>query len=388
MNIVTYLSSFIKNSNLSGFVSRVSLNKFTLPVEEQLAFLNSLGEPKDDYERSYYQYLCHCQFQNKVQIIIPNVLSFFIFPVFIVWCLVKGLFIKREKIEYDTIACKGTKRVAPEVVNKKYHYTEALFFKNYALKAKGLKIIFKLLFKHPLSTYFVTKVALKIAYYDYMIQKYATKAIIVENEYSFTSSVLTLFCEEYDVKHVNVMHGEKLLFIYDTFFRFHECYVWSQHYVDLLLDLRAAKGQFIIAVPSFLKFDCSRFENDKFKSDFKYYLCRYNKEQLVSIIKSMERIENLGKKVVYRPHPLWSDIELLESMVNKELIENPKEITIQESVSNTEYAVGSYTTVLSQAYFSGKKVVLDDITYLDEFIKLKELRLAFDDTNSIRLSSF
>lgn len=386
MNIVALLSSCFRNDNLSGFVSRGTLNKFTLPVEKQKDFLNSLGVPKDDFERSYFQYLCHCQFQNKKQRFLPNAAAFFVLPIFILWCLVKGVFVKRVKIEYNAIADKGTKKVAPETVNRKYHYTEDLFFENYALKKKGLLVIMKLVWRYPLSTFFVTKLALKIAYYEYMINKYSPEAIIVENEYSYTSSVLTYFCECYNVRHVDVMHGEKLFFIHDTFFRYHECYVWSEHYIKLFLELKAANDQFIIDVPESLKIDCSKFENDAYKSDFKYYLCRYNSEQLRSIVTSMEGIKNKGNKVVYRPHPFWSDIEVLESIVDKDSIEYPKQVSIQESISNTDYAVGSYTTVLTQAFYSGKQVVLDDITYKEEFDRLKDLSFSFDDTNSIRLS--
>ena len=77
---------------------------------------------------------------------------------------------------------------------------------------------------------------------------------------------------------------------------------------------------------------------------------------------------------------------MLEDAVDKSCIEYPDRVTIQESVSNTDNVIGSYTTVLLQAYFSGKNVILDDITFKKEYETLRELRFYFDDTNSTRLS--
>lgn len=45
---------------------------------------------------------------------------------------------------------------------------------------------------------------------------------------------------------------------------------------------------------------------------------------------------------------------------------------ILESVSNMECAVGSYTTVLLQAHFFGKQVLLDDVAYEEQYRQMKE----------------
>lgn len=67
-----------------------------------------------------------------------------------------------------------------------------------------------------------------------MITKYQSKAIVVHNEYSFTSSILTAYCETRNVLHINVMHGEKMYYIRDSYFRYDRCYVWDAYYRDLL----------------------------------------------------------------------------------------------------------------------------------------------------------
>ena len=92
-----------------------------------------------------------------------------------------------------------------------------------------------------------------------------------------------------------------------------------------------------------------------------------------------------GKTVKYRIHPRYTDLNVLRQYVGDDEIELPKEVSILESISNMEYAVGSYTTVLLQAYLSGKKVLLDDVTFHYRYNQLKEYGyiLAKDDIEKL-----
>ena len=73
----------------------------------------------------------------------------------------------------------------------------------------------------------------KLAMYRYQYEVYHPKAMIVDEEYSYTSSFLTEYCHRLGVEHIDIMHGEKLYFIRDTFFCFDRCYVWDGYYRDL-----------------------------------------------------------------------------------------------------------------------------------------------------------
>ena len=79
----------------------------------------------------------------------------------------------------------------------------------------------------------------KLAMYRYQYEVYHPKAMIVDEEYSYTSSFLTEYCHRLGVEHIDIMHGEKLYFIRDTFFCFDRCYVWDGYYRDLFCQLRA-----------------------------------------------------------------------------------------------------------------------------------------------------
>ena len=74
----------------------------------------------------------------------------------------------------------------------------------------------------------------------------------------------------------------------------------------------------------------------------------------------------------YRIHPRYTDLNVLKKYVPEFEIELPSEVNILDSISNLEYAVGSFTTVLVQAYLSGKKVLLNDVTFKKRFDQLKD----------------
>lgn len=61
--------------------------------------------------------------------------------------------------------------------------------------------------------------------------------------------MLTDYFHTRGVKNINVQHGEKLMFIRDSFFHFDECYVWGDYYVKMFVRMKAEPNQFIVSVP-------------------------------------------------------------------------------------------------------------------------------------------
>ena len=78
---------------------------------------------------------------------------------------------------------------------------------------------------------------MRLSIYSHAIRQYAPRAIVVHNEPSYTVSFLTMCCNKYGIRHINVKHGERLYNIRDSYFRFDECYVWSKYYVNLFKSL-------------------------------------------------------------------------------------------------------------------------------------------------------
>ena len=104
----------------------------------------------------------------------------------------------------------------------------------------------------------------------------------------------------------------------------------------------------------------------------------------------MERIKAKGLSIKYRPHPTFTNMVLLQKLVNDNEIEFNNQVGIVESLSNLHYAVGLYSTTLLQAYNARKKVIFDDVTYPVQYEKLKDLRyiLISPKTQCTTMSSF
>ena len=369
------------------FLERGNRSMFDLSIEEQQLYLERLGEAKDDIDRGFKQYLCQNYFTRpKWKIVAFNLIAAVIMPFLTLYYLFKGLFVKRGDVIDAMIERKGMDEVVPQEVKDKYHPDNTQWDKGASMSISDIPFLLKLVCRAPHYPYFVMKAWMNVVLYSDMIRKHNPKVMIQFGEFSFSSSILTAYCHRHGVRHVDVMHGEKLYYIRDAFFHYDECYVWSEHYADLLCSLKAEPTQFRIALPPSIKIDVMAHQDKAAYADYKYYLAIYSEDELKSIVASMAFAKREGKTVKYRPHPRYSDLSLLKKYVSEEEIEMPKQIGILASVSNLEYAVGSYTTVLTQAFFSGKKVLLDDVTFKTQYESLKDRRYILAEKNPQKLS--
>lgn len=376
MNSFTFLNTLKKGDKLF----------FDVTAREQKVFLDTIAPPTDDFDRSYKQYLCQRFFSNKKKGFLFNLVSFFLVPVAIFYYWVKSW--KKVNEEHrDAIGeFKGMLEIIPDSLLSEFVIDNDVWFEGSELRGRDLGYVLKFVLRYCYAPYFLIKAIAKIARYSYTITHRSPRAIVVHDEYSYTSSLLTNYCEFRGIQHIDVMHGEKLYYIGNSHFRYHRCYIWGEHYRQLFIDLKAEPNQFIIEIPRSFRIDCESEFRKEYYADYKYYLQVYDEAQLKSIVKSMEFAERQCLVVKYRPHPRFSDIPLLERTVPKEQIEYPKEVPIVNSIASTKHSVGSYSTVLNQAYYSGQDIIFDDITYREEYEKLKELRYVFSAMEDKRLS--
>ena len=178
-----------------------------------------------------------------------------------------------------------------------------------SMNKEDFKFIINLVKRYPLSWYFIFKCLIKITIYSDKITNYNVTAMIVCSEYSFTSSLLTEYCEQRKVQHINVMHGEKLYYMRDSFFKFHRFYIWDEHYKALFLQLRASDKQFFISIPESIQF--KQISDIQSKCDYTYYLANEKEKELVEISNYLKKLSSQGKKIAVRPHPRYSDIQSL-----------------------------------------------------------------------------
>lgn len=343
-----------------------------IPIKKQKAFLEQLGEPRDDMDRSYKQFLCHQFASSSVKRMLYNFISFLAIPIFVLYCLIKGVFTKKGEPVVSLLENKNMEEVIPASVMEKYHPDSRFWKSRSSLAFRDFGFIFCLVAKGWKQPYFILRILVNASFYSEMIRSHQPKAIIAFMEYSYSSSALTAFCHRYDVKHIDIMHGEKIFKIREAFFHFDECYVWHQHYIDLFIQLKAEPTQFLIELPLSMKIDCRKYSKASAYADYKYYL-QYNKpHEMKSIIKSMRFVMREGKTLKFRPHPRYSDMDLLRKLLPKDQIEDVESVSIVESLSNVGCAVSMDSTVLVQAYFSGITCMLDDVTYKEQQVRLAE----------------
>jgi hypothetical protein len=345
------------------FLQKGDRGDFDTPVEEQHDFLHTLPEPHNDIDRGYNQYLCQNFFVAKWKRLLFNIVSFPSFPAVALYYLLKRMFVHKGDYVGALIENKGMEEVVPEVVRTKYAPTSKYWAEGASLSINDISFLFKLIRKAPDQPFFAFKSMMNVARYSDMIKRHKPRVMIQFGEFSFSSSILTAYCHSHEIKHIDIMHGEKVYCIKDAFHHYDECYVWSEFYINLFLSLRAAPGQHIVALPPSMQIMTEQHKNVQLYADYKYYLETYSEAQIQSIILSMQFAKNLGNTVKYRPHPRYSDVALLRKYVTEEEIEYPNEVPIVESISNTQNVVGLFTTVLAQAYYSGVNVIMDDMTY-------------------------
>lgn len=369
------------------FLEKGNRTQFTYPKEEQKAFIEKLGNPKNDIDRGYKQYLCQNQLvRPKWKIVLFNVAGALGLPFMLLFFLVKRIFATKEQHLDCLIEKKGMPEVVPFEVREKYHPSEDYEVRS-SLCLADLGFCWRLICRAPQHPYFVFKAMMNVARYSQLIRRYSPKTMIQFGEFSFSSSILTDYCHRHGVRHVDVMHGEKLFYIRDAYFHYDECYVWNEHYVRLFTSMKAEPTQFVVAVPPSLRIAEDKYKNPSAYADYKYYLARYDEETIKQIVASMSFAANEGKTVKYRPHPRYSDVALLKKYVKEESIEWPKEVNIQESVANMGCAVGSFTTVMVQAYLSGKQVMMDDVAEKKEYKQLRSLDYILSGDGFDRLSN-
>lgn len=355
---------------------------FTYPVNRQREYLDKFSEPKDDITRSYFQYRCQMKLNRPVVRFLLNVASL---PM-ICFYYKKGCDeIKPEK-QVDAIFFADGKpdNIIPTELKNQYLNWRIVEKKGEYLSVDDKEYLKKLRRKYPFSWHFLLKCLIKIRFYSYELVTKNPKAIVVCDEYSFTSSMLTNYCESRNVKHIDVMHGEKLYYMRDSFFHFHECYVWNMYYAELFRSLKAEKSQFCIAIPDSMKF----MDLNIHKSiNFTYYLGMEEEERLDRILKCLNELVKRGNRVALRPHPRYSDMKKIKELCCKDVeVEDGKQISIETSVLRTRYAISGYSTVLNQAYHNGTFVVIDDVTNPESYNKLVELKYVMLQTEHKLLS--
>lgn len=344
---------------------------FSYDVDKQRKYIEKLGNPRDEIERSYFQYKCQMQFNGKGITFLLNLVSF---PVAIIYWFKYGKNGQVNQMEPKSLVFfrdGKPENILPKSLKNKYDTIESNPVEGTLLTEKDKKFIKKIIYRYPFSWQFILKCLIKIGRYSFAIEEYSPEAIAVCAEYSFTSSVLTAYCKQRNIKHIDVMHGEKMYYMRDSFFKFDECYIWDEYYGKVLTSMKADRNQFVVEVPASLKFDEELPRIQKY--DYTYYLGAESEDVLKKIAKILEKLYKNGKRISIRPHPRYSNMDLVKKIFAFANVEDTKKISIEQSLLQSGAAISLYSTVLNQALCNSIPVIIDDMSNPVNFNKLREL---------------
>ena len=357
------------NSYIVSKISKKSPTDIFTSYKEQKNILEEIYKKDFDgtyFSRSYCQYLCQKKI-HKQNYWFLNFLSFFIIKFLIIFFkFFPKKIIKKEKIN---VIYFGIEKTIPK---KFFRYKMKKFENHFFLTEEDIKYFkIDILKKSKRQYYFALKILLKIAIYRYNIEKYSPRIFLVTSEYSWTSSILTEFCEKNKIIHINYMHGDKVYYIRDSFFKFHRCYIWDKHYEKIFCELKAFEKQFeIVDYSTFIPE--IKIEEKKYNT---YYLqADETTEDINKIIKILKDLElKTGYIGKIRCHPVYTS-QRIKKVIPIEMLDLEKNIYYSIGMSN--YIISKTSTVLYEAYVMGSsEIIIDDITQdKKNYAYLKELK--------------
>ena len=360
---------------------------FDIDITKQSAFLRKFDKPKDLKERSYFQYICQNMLNGRLHTLLYNIASFFlVLPIIAKFMVNQNKVIINTSVDAVSTMDFRKAELLGKSLNNEFNTIVEINSLPGKLDMNDIKYIMSIIKRYPFSPYFYLKCISRIALYSDAIKTYNPKAVLAYAEYSYTSSILTEYCRKNNVQHINIMHGEKLFDIRDSFVCFDRYYVWDQHYINLLITLGADVNKFIIELPNALYLDIKK--NIEYLYDMTYYLGSESESDLLKICKSLKSTGIKLDKICIRYHPRYSNISRIKSIFNGFVIEDPNKVKLSDSLSMSRYIVSLYSTVLFQALLSDKDIIVDDTSNISNYQKLQEMMYIVLNKPHILMSDF
>lgn len=378
---VNKIENYLRDIFVDGLVSA---NQDLDIANKWSEFLNSLEKTNNPYKNSKNKYRARMYYVGYKYIFLSNFNAFFK----LINIYTKNLLEKIFKANYKT--SKGYMAedagdldmvvqerddmplydIFPEELYKEFpNYVKVpVEFTRTHILNKELKRTYRKLCRKNILSFNYKLMALKeLALHSYIVENYNPKAVIVyANERNLFSPILKEYYENNNKEFISFMHGTDLLHLIKAFTAFSRYYVWDNGYIEMYKDdLYFDVNQYIKYTP--IKNSYSFKEKDKYLKDITYYISGHTDDAHRRIAKLIKILFNKGIKLIVRPHPRR---KFNQSIYNKEDLEDLN-INIEESIDNSEYILGVASTVIEQAYYGGKKIILDDVTNREEFKTLE-----------------
>ncbi|MFH0841778.1 MAG: hypothetical protein V1903_04065, partial [Bacteroidota bacterium] len=365
------------------YKSLFNVDKPEPDISQWICYIDSLKYPENDTTRTFNRYLCRMYYFPLYYKFLANVSSviahFLSIPIILrksgysTYTKAKkeingAVLIKAKNVDYVDILPKDI-----EISYGKISIINRPGRNNWLLTNDAKVMLLNAIKTHPLYFHLNQLIFRELCVYSFIIEYYAPKAIIVYvNERNVVAPMISDLCEKRGIDFVTFMHGDYQLQLLHAYMRFTRFYVWDDHYANMFInDLRCAPDQFILYKPDKLKGICKPRESDGSYEYFAtYYFGAETITRIQKVAEAFDIMKKRGKKLKIRPHPRRSNIPALYEAFSEYFIEDTKLVSLSESVENSLYIIALNSTVLSEAYYSGKKIVIDDISDVEKFTNL------------------
>lgn len=335
------------------------------------AVINRFMEPVDDCERSYFQYCCQMKSLPVTIRAVQNLLAIPVLALLMLFSRAQpgGEGATEGCAVYLTDGIDAS--VIPDALKEEFHI---ITLQDVGSRFGRYEHVWMLpvVRRYWRSPYFLLKCYVKVCIYAEIIAAYHPAAIITYAEFSFTSSLTTAYLQSRGTEHINVLHGDKLFNTRDAFVRFHRFYVWDASYRDLFMGMRAEKTQFRVEVPPCLKLKVKR--NSAFRYSLTYYMGNQNEKQLLALRDFLDTLGEDKQRICIRIHPRFGDRKRIRRIFASYCVEEPEEVSLDQSLGMTRYACGIMSTVITQAFWAKVPIVLDDVSDKQKFALLEDLQ--------------
>lgn len=364
-----------------NFMKKIIQNTEVAPdVSQWKQLLQEMPVPRDYVDVAYNKHLCRTHYFSVFGKIVMNLASAVMLLVNLPHILKKRA--PMPPVENNTLLLVQDSRIsykdiAPEELFNQYDQVELDVRKELPMNtlcAEARELFLGCVKKHPFSFWFQLLILKELsANCHYLLQHNpkATATYVVESDIAYP--VVTELYERTGRKFISFMHGEYLLQIIHGYMRFSEYYVWDQSYVDMFQkDLNCQIGKYIVYTPKKLQKKWN-LEEETPKYQFTYYFSGESRKTIQNIAEIFGTLENSGISCKVRPHPRFvvHVKEIFDTFQNIK-VELPSEVSLRDSLAQTEYAVGLASTVLSEAYIEGRQIVVDDMSDPVQFHSLYE----------------
>lgn len=366
--------------NIKFFINRYLQGKgYNQEIDHSklVQYINRKYSPKSYLERSFAQYKAQVHaYGNRWRLFFlgPFVFLFCFFYIMVnIARFINSAEHKKSNYKKTNVASTLPNiEMVPSCILSDKGVDDLRSCKKINLNKSDIKIQLRIFFKYMHHPYFVIKNIDAITRYSSIAKEY--NKVLVSNEYSFTSSVITMYLNKNGVEVYNCMHGDKFINARDSFCTYDVFFIWDLYYESILNELKC-NSNFVVSKCNFISIN----RTSKLKEDtITYFLQGGESEMQLRYIK--DKLNNHAEKenidfIKVRPHPRYNTV-CLEDVFDINEIDTGQ---FSESFSRSRVVCGRYSTVLFQSYINkddyGIPKVLLDMEFWKapkEYIMLKK----------------